>query len=201
MSSRKTVPTRKTPDFGFPIGVSGRGSQTRVSVHSNLERLGLPGFVLLSSGYRAPLIEGGAWPPGLQWSIEDRLRNDGPQKGRVFGVWQGGRPVGFCSWHLHSDGPLVMFDLACRRDLPRAVAKVVEGLLLLSLRQVAGSPGIARDTTSLRWTDLPLDHMPDVAERDRLRGAIRTRAARLGFEALTRKPLWLSGHWVAVRRF
>ncbi len=158
-------------------------------------------MVLRSSDRRAPLITGRRWPEGLKWSIEDRLRSQGARNGRVLAIWQGDQVIAACTWHLHESGPPVIFDLGFRVDLDEAVAKRAATALMLCLRQIAGAPGIRRDTASLRWADPPLNRVADRDERSRMRRAVRRRAESLGFEALRPRPKWLTHRWVVERRF
>jgi hypothetical protein len=119
----------------------------------------------------------------------------------VLAIWQGDQVVAACSWHLHEKGPPVIFDLACREDLDESVAKTAATALMLCLRQIAGPSGLRRDTASLRWADPALDRIADRDERNRVRHAVRARAAALGFEPLRPRPKWLAKSWVVERRF
>lgn len=191
-------------DFGFTIHVTSAGpagAASAISVESELTRLGLPGLVLRSSGRRAPNISDARWPLGLPWSIQDRLRSDGARKGRVLAIWQGDQVVAVCAWHLHRTGPPVIFDLACRDDLPDPFAERAAGALLLCLRAIAGASPLARDTSTLRWTDCDLDRYPDRAKRNQVRGAVRARADNLGFRPFRPRPKWLAGAWVTELSF
>lgn len=201
--SRTTSP-RPTANFGFAIGVraAGRGGNaSSISVESELARLGLAGLVLRSSDRRAPLISGERWPTGARWSIDDRLRSQGARKGRVLAIWQGDQGIAACSWHLHATGPPVIFDLACREDLDESVAKPAASALMLCLRQIAGASALRRDTGSLRWADPALARISDRDECNRVRHAVRARAAALGFKPLRPRPKWLAKSWVVERRF
>jgi hypothetical protein len=178
----------------------GTASST-VSIEAELSGLGLPGLVLRSSDRRAPAISGRRWPPGVRWSIEDRLRRLGARKGRVLAIWKGDQVVAACSWHLQESGPPVILDLGCRQDLDQSVAELAATVLLLCLRQIAGAPGLDRDTSALRWADPALDRIPDREERDRVRHAVRARAQALRFTPMRPRPKWAANRWVTERRF
>jgi hypothetical protein len=205
MSGRsRAASPRSAASFGFAVHVSAAGPggrASKISVESELTRLGLPGMVLRSSDRRAPLISGQRWPAGVRWSIDDRLRASGARNGRVLAIWQGDQVVAACSWHLHETGPPVILDLGYREDLDQFTGKVAATALMLCLRQIAGAGGLHRDMASLRWADPALDRIPDRGERNRVRHAVRTRAASLGFEPMRPRPKWLAKSWVVERRF
>ena len=188
--------------FGFPITIK-RGKstdQTRIHVDKPLDRLGLPGMSLKSSGVRAPLTDHARLPDGLGGSIDDRLRRTGTTKGRVLAIWQGDQVVAACAWHLHESGPIVIFDLGCRTDLDTSAANRARTALLLCLRDIADELG--RGTDILRWTDLPTERLPGKRERARVRGAIRQRADDLGFQRNpSPRPKWLRKKWAKDRKF
>jgi hypothetical protein len=200
---RRTTPVRRLADFGFKIatGDVAEPSHIKISVEEELGRFELPAMVLRSSDRRAPIIVGERWPVGARWSIDDRLRHDGARKGRVLAVWQGNQVVAACPWHLHESGPPVIFDLIARNDLHDDDAKRLITALMLCLRQIAATPRIERDTTSLRWTDLAAERIGDRRERERVRRAIQSRARAAGFGTLRRPPKWLTGHWAVARQF
>jgi hypothetical protein len=179
----------------------GSPAGARVSVEAALERFGLPGMRLLSSDRQAPAVDGRRWPQGLRWSIDDRLASEGARKGRVLAIWQGQQCVGACAWHLHTEGPPVIFDLGCRDDLSEAAAARARLALMLCLRQIAAAREFGRDTSTLRWADRPLDRIPDRDERARTRQAVRRRAEDLQFTRMQTRPKWLRGHWARERRF
>ena len=81
-------------------------------------------------------------------------------QGRVLAVWQGDQVVAACCWHLHEQGPPVIFDLGSRTDVPDHVARAASTVLLSCLRDIAAHPKIRRDAESLRWSDRPLDRLP-----------------------------------------
>jgi hypothetical protein len=200
----RTVSRHRSADFGFSIKVGSAGPAgvaSTISVESELTRLGLPGLVLRSSDRRAPLISGERWPVGVRWSIDDRLREPGARKGRVLAIWQGDQVIAACGWHLHEKGPPVILDLGCRVDLDEQVRRIASMALMLCLRQIAGAPGLRRDTESLRWADPALDRIADREERNRVRHAVRGRAQALGFEPLRPRPKWRAKSWVVERRF
>jgi hypothetical protein len=119
----------------------------------------------------------------------------------VLAIWQGDQVIAACSWHLHETGPPVILDLGCREDLDQFTGKVAAAALMLCLRQIAGTHGLHRDMASLRWADPALDRIRDRGERNRVRHAVRGRAASLGFEPMRPRPKWLAKSWVVERRF
>jgi len=202
MSRSSTGRPSRTADFGFGVQLrTGAGGSTTFSVESELSRLGLPGHVLRSSDRRAPLINGTRWPPGIRWSIDDRLRSQGARKGRVLAIWQNDQVLAACSWHLPDSGPAVILDLACRDDLDSTTAKLLATALLLCLRQIAGVSAHGRDTDTLRWTNSALKRVPNHKERKQALHAARTRAEDLGFEPMRSRPKWIKKDWAVERRF
>lgn len=185
--------------FGFSIQIRGAGTSREVGVDTPLDQFELKGFTLRSSRNKAPNIEGKRWPLGLHWMVMDRLRSQGARKGRVLAVWYQDQVVAACTWHLHEDGPLVIFDLGCRNDLPKEKADRARTALLLCLRGVAEALG--RSTRELRWSDVPLERMSDKKGRERARNAVRQRAAELQFGPLRPRPKWLRNKWAVRRRF
>lgn len=185
--------------FGFTIHIGGTGTSSEVGVDAPLDQFELPGFTLRSSRNKAPNIEGRRWPLALDWMVLDRLRTQGARKGRVLAIWYRGEVVAACTWHLHEHGPLFIFDLGCRNDLPKEKSDRARTALLLCLRDIAEALG--RSTRELRWSDEPLSRMSTKKERERARNAVRQRAADLHFEPLRPRPKWLRKKWAVCRRF
>ena len=193
---------RAVGQLGFSITAARAGAggkDSRIRVHASLGRFGLAGMELIASSARAPLIDAGKLPEGLGWSIDDRLRHGGPRKGRVLAVWQGDTLIAACAWHLHETGPPVVFDLGARTDVSARTAKLTCTALLACLRDVGEALGRSHDL--LRWSDRPLDRVPDPAVRRRYRGAVRARAAGLGFTPLRPRPKFWKGRWATERSF
>ncbi len=190
--------------LGFSVSVSAAGpsgKDSKVRVRSSLERFGMPGMELAASSApgRAPHVDPSRLPDGLGWSVDDRLRHAGARKGRVLAVWQGETLVAACTWHLHETGPPVIFDLGARSDLTEAQSRRVCTALLACLRDIAQELG--RGTDELRWSDRPLDRVPDARQRNRYRAEVRARAAALRFVPLRPRPKFLKGRWAVKRSF
>jgi hypothetical protein len=104
---------------GYNIKVSVKHGEMHVSARQGLTGGGYPHLFLCSSAFSAPVLDDRAWPTGLAWSVTDRLRNGGDEKGRVLAIWQeppGKTPIPLASltWHTHGTGPLYVFDLGHR---------------------------------------------------------------------------------------
>lgn len=186
--------------LGFSPNVERRGDRhkTRVTIDQDLTPFGLPGMTLKSSANEAPNIGGGRWPPSLAWSITDRLSGNGSGNGRVLAVWHRGQVVAACSWHIEKSGPLVIFDLGCRSDLPREHCGLAKAVLLGCLRDIAADPKVARGPDALRWADHHMDRSPDPAA---YKGELRARAKKLKFTDLRPRPRWWKGRWATERQF
>jgi hypothetical protein len=148
----------------------------------------MPGMELAASSApgRAPHVDTSCLPDGLGWSVDDRLRHAGARKGRVLAVWQGNTLVAVCAWHLHETGPPVIFDLGARTDLTEAQSRRACTAPLACLRDIAQELG--RGTDELRWSDRPLDRIPDARQRNRCRAEVRARAAAVQFVPLRPRP-------------
>jgi hypothetical protein len=107
--------------------------------------------------------------------------------------------VAACAWHLHETGPPVIFDLGARTDLTEAQDRRVCTVLLACLRDIAQELG--RGTDELRWSDRPLDRIPDARQRNRYRAEVRARAAAMQFVPLRPRPKFLKGRWAVKRSF
>jgi hypothetical protein len=91
------------------LKVAVQRGEIRLSVDYGLTGAGHPHLFLRSSASSAPVLDEQAWPTGLPWSVVDRLRNGGDEKGRVLGIWQelpGTSPVPLAvlAWHAHGGG-------------------------------------------------------------------------------------------------
>ena len=190
--------------FGFSVSVSPAGPggrNSKVRVRSTLERFNLSGMELAASSApdRAPHVEPGRLPDGLGWSIDDRLRHTGTQKGRVLAIWQGETLVAACTWHLHDTGPLVIFDLGAHIDLPAQQQRRVCTALLACMRDIAQKLG--RTPNELRWSDRPLDRVPNPRQRNHYRAEVRARAKAMQFVPLRPRPKFWRGRWAVKRDF
>lgn len=152
-----------------------------------------------------------AWPAGLPWSITDRLRNGGDEKGRVLAVWQelpGKAPVPLAAlaWHAHGAGPLYVFDVGHADVLAVEVGRRLTAILLDALLQAAAhpeAPVAAEWRRRLRWSQIALAHAPH-RERGRYRRENLRRALALSFTKYEPPPAaarWTKGAWLGERRF
>jgi hypothetical protein len=80
----------------------------------------------------------------------------------------------------------VIFDLGARSDLPEAQRRRACTALLACLRDIAQELG--RSTDELRWSDRPLDRVPNARQRNHYRAEVRARAAALQFVPLRPRP-------------
>jgi hypothetical protein len=195
---------RRMGRLGFSVSISRAGpsgKDSKVRVCSALDRFGLPGMELAASSApgRAPHVDPSRLPDGLGWSVDDRLRHAGARKGRILAIWQGNTLVAACVWHLHETGPPVIFDLGTRSDLSEAQRRRACTALLACLRDIAQELG--RSTDELRWSDRPLDRVPDARQRNRYRAEVRARAAALRFVPLRPRPKFWRGRWAVKRSF
>jgi hypothetical protein len=148
---------------------------------------------------RAPHVDPNRLPEALGWSIDDRLRHAGARKGRVLAVWQDKTLLAACAWHLHETGPPVIFDLGARTDLPARQQRRVCTALLACLRDIAQALG--RTPNELRWSDRPLERIPDPRQRNRYRAEVRARADAMQFVPLRPRPKFWQGRWAVKRSF
>lgn len=189
----------------FPLGVTKSRGQTSVDVEHGLTARGFPAAVLRSSAQQVPRAPHDHWPTGLGWSIDDRLRSAGADKGRVLAIWQdqpdSKTPIAAICWHLHDSGPLYVLDAGVADVVDDHDAPVYMALLFLCLRQIAGHRLIKRNRDVLRWTLVHLARAPS-SDRASFRRAIQTRAQVLAFETFDRqRPQWTRGWWLAERDF
>ena len=195
----------------YNLKVAVRHGEMRVSVDYGLTGAGHPHLFLRSSVSSAPVLDEQAWPTGLPWSVTDRLRNGGDDKGRALAVWQelpGAAPVPLAvlTWHAHGTGPLYVFDLGHTNVIDAAVGQRLTMILLDALLQAAAHPDapVASEwRRQLRWSQAPLAHAPH-----RLRGRYRRenlrRALAHSFTAYAPPPVaarWTKGAWLGERRF
>lgn len=196
---------------GYNIKVFVKRGEMHVSADHGLTGAGHPHLFLRSSSSSAPVLNERAWPTGLTWSVTDRMRNGGDEKGRVLGVWQelpGKAPVPLATltWHAHGTGPLYVFDIGYVNALDTAVGRRLTAILLDALLQAAAhpeAPVAAEWRRRLRWSQAALAHAPH-RERGRYRRENLRRALALSFTKYEPPPAaarWTKGAWLGERRF
>jgi hypothetical protein len=165
------------PDYNVKVAV--RSGEVYLRVDHGLTGAGYPHLFLRSSSSAAPVLaDPGRWPTGLAWSITDRLRNGGDEKGRVLAVWQempGHPPIplSVLAWHAHGTGPLYVFDAGHSSALNPKVGLELVALLLDALLEAAKHPGhqlhwtgsIDFDGHRPRSSTRPIASVPTIAER------------------------------------
>jgi hypothetical protein len=196
----------------FNVKASVRDGEMWIQVDHGLTGAGHPHLFVRASSSAAPALpQPGAWPAGLPWSIADRLRNGGDEKGRVLSVWQelpGRQPVPLTvlAWHAHGAGPLYVFDAAHSPALSREVGRELTAVLLDVLLEAAAhrnAPVANEWRRRLRWSQVALKHAPH-RERSALRKANLQRALALHFTKHQPPPTaaaWTKGAWLGERAF
>ncbi len=196
---------------GYNIKVVVRRGEMYLSVDHGLTGAGHPHLFLRSSASSAPVLDERTWPAGLPWSVTDRLRNGGDEKGRVLGIWQelpraAPVPLAALAWHAHGTGPLYVFDLGHADVLDVAVGRRLTAILLDALLQAAAHPDApiaAEWRRMLRWSQAALAHAPH-RERGRYRRENLRRALALSFTKYEPPPAvarWTKGAWLGEQGF
>lgn len=196
---------------GYSVKVSIRRGEMYLEMDHGLTGAGHPHLFLRSSASSAPVLDDRSWPVGLPWSVTDRLRGGGDEKGRVLGVWQelpGAAPVPLAAlaWHAHGTGPLYVFDLGHSDVLEIAVGRALTAILLDALLQTAAHPDapVAGEwQRRLRWSQVALAHAPH-RERAGYRRENLRRALGLSFAKYEPPPAaarWTKGAWLGERTF
>jgi hypothetical protein len=196
----------------YNIKVAVRRKEMYLEVDHGLTGSRHPHLFLRSSASRAPLLpEPGPWPVGVPWSMTDRLRNGGDDKGRVLAIWQempGVAPVPLATlaWHTHGTGPLYVFDLGHTEAVTIDIGRQLTAILLDALLQAAAhrnAPVAPEWRGRLRWSQAALAHAPH-GERALLRRENLRRALSLRFLRYRPPPVaarWTKGAWLGERIF
>lgn len=196
----------------YNIKVTVKHKEMHLEVDYGLTGSGHPHLFLRSSTSSAPVLpDPGPWPVGIPWSVTDRLRNGGDEKGRVLAIWQeppGVAPVPLATlaWHVHGTGPLYVFDLGHTEALTVDVGRQLTAILLDALLRAAAHPDapVAREWRSrLRWSQVALAHAPH-HERGRFRRENLRRALSGRFVKYQPPPAparWTKGAWLGERTF
>jgi hypothetical protein len=196
----------------YHVRVALRGGETAVQVDHGLTAAGHPHLFLRASSSAAPaLSDADPWPPGLAWSISDRLSSGGDAKGRVLAIWQelpGGDPVPLAvlAWHAHGTGPLYVLDAGYSSVLTGELGRELTAVLLDALLEIAehsNSPVSSAWRQQLRWSQVALKHAPHgqrlLYQRENLRRALELRFTK--HSAPPAAAAWTRGSWLGERSF
>jgi hypothetical protein len=196
----------------YNVKVAIKSGEVVVEVDRGLTGAGHPHLFLRSSRSAAAVVsDAGSWPVGLAWSVTDRLRNGGDEKGRVLAIWQELRgrppvPVAALAWHAHESGPLYVLDAGCADAVTASVGRFLTVLLHDALLEAAAhrnSPVAPEWQRTLRWSQVALSHAPHRRRQQYRRENLR-RAVSMGFSRHRPPPLaphWASGAWLGERAF
>jgi hypothetical protein len=197
---------------GYNIKVAVKRNEMHLEVDHGLTGSGHPHLFLRSSASSAAVLpDPGPWPIGLPWSVTDRLRNGGDEKGRVLAIWQelpGAAPVPLAAlaWHVHGTGPLYVFDLGHSDTLDADIGRRLTAVLLDALLQAAlhrNAPVAPEWRGRLRWSQVALAHAPHRVRtrfrRENLRRALAWRFVR--YQPPPVAARWTKGAWLGERTF
>jgi hypothetical protein len=196
----------------YNVKVAVKSGEVYVKVDHGLTGAGHPHLYLRASSSAAPVLpRAGSWPAGLAWSVTDRLRGGGAEKGRVLAVWQelpdeAPVPAAALAWHAHGTGPLYAFDAGHSELTDLDTGRFLTAVLLDALLEIAqhqSAPVSTEWKDCLRWSQAALKRVQGrdgaVYRRENLR-----RARALSFEKHRPPPAaagWTKGAWLGTRRF
>jgi hypothetical protein len=198
------------PTYNAKVTV--KSGEMEVNVDFGLTGAGHPHLFLRASSSSAPALpDPGTWPNGLPWSVTDRLRNGGDEKGRVLAIWQElpshqPVPLAVLAWHAHGTGPLYVLDAGHSDALIPDVGRELIGVLLDALLEAAAhrnAPVALKWQSRLRWSQVALKRAPHRERPDYRRENLR-RALALGFTKYQPPPAagdWTRGAWLGERTF
>lgn len=199
--------------MAYGVAVSDRGGETHLHVERSLAIGSWPKLGLASSDVIVPNIalDSNQWAPGVAWSIQDRLRNGGDEKGRAIAIWHRARhaeptPFAILSWHTEGSGPFYLFDVAARLNLNAPFRRRLEAVLLAVMLEASRHPDapVAEEWQErLRWATVHFLHAPHTERKEFARAAIN-RAKRLSFtryEPPPPAPASMSRTWLGERDF
>ncbi len=211
-TSRHPQPEGVAEIPSYNVKVTGESGEVHVQVDHGLTGAGHPHLFLRASSSAAPILaHSGRWPTGLAWSVTDRLRNGGDEKGRVLGIWQERPnyipiPLSVLAWHLHGTGPLYVLDAGHSDELIPEVGRELVALLLDALLEVAAhrkTPVASEWQRRLRWSQAAIKHAPH-SERTGYRRENLRRAGALSFTKHQPPRVaadWTRGAWLGERAF
>lgn len=195
------------------VSVTVKGGDTQLRVKQPVSAESWPRLVALSSDVRVPNFdpESPRWLAGVAWSVADRMRNGGDEKGRAVAIWQESKTrepaaLAVASWHREEKGPFYLLDVGARMDLGKTTRRQLEATLLAIMLTASRQPGAgiaAEWQSTLRWATVHFSHAPHTERRQYLEEAIR-RAKKLGFERYRpppAAPATLAKSWLGERKF
>lgn len=190
-----------------------RDGETYLHIEGALPVGTYPRLSISSSDAVAPNIalESPLWDPGVAWSVRDRLRNGGDEKGRAIALWhrpRGGEqtPFAVLTWHAEGKGPFYLFDVGSRNNLNAPLRRNLEAALvgvMLTAAKHPRAPVAPEWQSTLRWATAHFLHAPHGDRRTYAHAAL-VRARRLGFERQApprEAPGDLGKTWLGERRF
>jgi hypothetical protein len=197
----------------YGVAVSVQGGETYLRVDRSLAVGSWPKLGLASSDVIAPSIalDSDQWPPGVAWSVNDRLKNGGDEKGRVIAIWHRARhseatPFAVLTWHTEGRGPFYLFDVGGRMNLNAPFRRRLEALLLEVMLEAARHPEAPVPDewqAHLRWTTVHFLRAPNRRKKEFALAGIK-RAKRLSFdryEPPPPAPAAMAKGWLGERDF
>jgi hypothetical protein len=150
-----------------------------------------PRLAVYSSDVIVPNIalDSPLWDPGVAWSVHDRMRNGGDEKGRAIALWHRAReseptPFAVLTWHTEGTGPFYVFAVGSRNNLNAPFRRQLETALLgvmLTASKQREAPVAPEWQDTLRWATVHFRHAPHGDRKEYAKATI-TRAKGLGFE-------------------
>jgi hypothetical protein len=195
------------------LSVAVRAGETYLYVEGGLPVGTYPRLAIYSSDVIVPNIalDSPLWDPGVAWSVRDRMRNRGDEKGRAIALWhrvRGSEPTPFAvlTWHTEGTGPLYVFSLGTRNNLNAPLRRQLEAALLAAMLTASKhreAPVAPEWQDTLRWATVHFLHAPHGDRKEYATVAIR-QAKRLGFERHQpppAAPAAMSETWLGERNF
>jgi hypothetical protein len=195
------------------LSVAVRAGETYLHVEGGLPVGTYPRLAIYSSDEIVPNIALASplWDPGVAWSVHDRMRNRGDEKGRAIALWhraRGSEPTPFAvlTWHTEGTGPFYVFAVGTRNNLNAPLRRLLEAALLgvmLTASKHRDAPVAPEWQDTLRWATVHFLHAPHGDRKEYATAAIR-QAKRLGFERHQpppAAPAAMSETWLGERTF
>jgi hypothetical protein len=195
------------------LSVAVRAGETYLHVEGGLPVGTYPRLAIYSSDVIVPNIalDSPLWDPGVAWSVRDRMRNRGNEKGRAIALWHralGSEPTPFAvlTWHTEGAGPFYVFAVGTRNNLNAPLRRQLEAALLavlLTASKHREAPVAPEWQDTLRWATVHFLHAPHGDRKEYATAAIR-HAKRLGFDRHQpppAAPAAMSESWLGERNF